>query len=248
MPTAPFGAELDDVDLGRVLTRRDELRDLLSRHQVLFWRTLHLSAEQQLVLAEAFGPRLSFASVVDAAAGEAGVHDVHGSTVGWHIDASSMLDPPVATMLRAVDVPPTGGDTLWASGTAAYAALPATLRAELAGRYVTHGGRPPDDRRPAPLVAHPLVQTHPETGEDHLYINFAPWADAQIIGLSERDSTDLVETLKATYLHPDRLLRFHWTPGAIAIWDNRVVQHTGTHDYNDHPRHMTRICIARFHP
>ena len=249
-PTTPFGAEITGTDLSELgPTPRAELRALLADHQVLFRRDAHLTADGQLALAESLGISLSFASVADPDAGVAPIHTVRGSTVGWHIDASTKLEPPVATVLRAVTVPEVGGDTLWASGVAAYAALPATLQETINDRYVTHGGaRASDDGRPPPLVAHPLVQTHPDTGEPYLYINFAAWANPQIIGLSEPDSAELVETLRNIYLHPDRILRFRWTPGAIAIWDNRVVQHTGTHDYDDHPRQMTRACIARFHP
>lgn len=244
--TPVIGAHISGVDLRVPLTPglRDEFHRLLLRHQVLFWRDQHLSTEQQVAFAETFGPILVFSSVTDPDPALPGVHQVQGSTVGWHIDASGRLHPPVATVLRAIDVPPAGGDTIWASGVAAYHRLSDELKAQIEGKYITHGA-PESDR---PVVAHPLVRTHPETGERLLYINLAPWFQPLILGLSAHDSADLVKRLTEEYLRPEYQVRFHWSSGAIAMWDNRVVQHTGTHDYGDYPRRMKRICLASFHP
>jgi alpha-ketoglutarate-dependent taurine dioxygenase len=250
--TPVIGAQISGVDLREPLTPglRDEFHRLLLRYQVLFWRDQRLSTEQQVTFAEAFGPILVFSSVTDPDSVLPGVHQVQGSTVGWHIDASSMLEPPVATILRAIEVPPDGGDTIWASGIAAYHGLPEELKAQLEGRYVTHTGAQwvrGTDRPDHPLVAHPLVRTHPETGARHLYLNLAPWVAALVLGMSTQESAALVQRLSQEYLRPEYQVRFHWSPGAMAMWDNRVVQHTGTHDYGDFPRRMKRICLASFH-
>jgi taurine dioxygenase len=245
-PLTPLiGAEISGVDLREPLTpeRRDEFHRLLLRYRVLFWRDQQMSTEQQIVFAEAFGPILVFSGVAPSDPMHPGVHEVHGSTVGWHIDASGALAPPVATVLRAVDVPPLGGDTIWASGIAAYDRLPDQLKAQLEGKYVTHRALEADH----PVVAHPLVRTHPETGERHLYLNLAPWVEPLILGMSTHKSATLVERLRQEYLRPEYQVRFQWSPGAIAMWDNRVVQHTGTKDYDDFPRHLKRICLASFH-
>lgn len=250
--TPVIGAQISGVDLGEPLAPelRDEFHRLLLRHRVLFWRDQHLSTDEQVAFAEAFGPILVFSSVTDPDSVRPGVHQVQGSTVGWHIDASGTLEPPVATVLRAITVPLVGGDTIWASGIAAYEGLPEELKAQLEDKYVTHTGAQwvrGTDRPDRPLVAHPLVRTHPETGERHLYLNLAPWVEALILGVSTQESAALVERLRQEYLRPEYQVRFHWSPGAMAMWDNRVVQHTGTHDYGDFPRRMKRICLASFH-
>lgn len=251
--TPVIGAEISGVDLREPLAPglRDEFHRLLLRYRVLFWRDQQLSTEQQVAFAEAFGPILVFSSVTNPDPARPGVHEVQGSTVGWHIDASSMLAPPVATVLRAVEIPPEGGDTIWASGVAAYEGLPDELKAQVRDRYVTHSGGRREPGSDRPLVAHPLVRTHPETGERHLYINLAPWESPLVLGLSTRDSDVLVQRLRQEYLRPEYQVRFRWTPGGtsgdIVMWDNRVVQHTGTQDYGAFPRRLTRICLASFH-
>ncbi|HEY2723249.1 MAG TPA: TauD/TfdA family dioxygenase [Pseudonocardiaceae bacterium] len=250
-PSAPgIGAEISGVDLREPLTPAlcDEFRRLLFRHRVVFWRDQHLGTAQQVAFAHALGTILEFSSVVDADPAAPGVHQVRGSTLGWHVDASSLPEPPVATMLRAVDVPPAGGDTIWADGVAAYRDLPEQLKQQVAGRYLAHGlprhfSDPGFDR---PMVAHRLVRTHPATGEQHLYLNNS--LPCSIIGMSQEASDELLATLAQEYLRPEHQLRFQWSPGAIAMWDNRVVQHTGTHDYGEYPRHLVRICLADFHP
>lgn len=247
--TPVIGAQISGVDLRDPLVPelRDEFHRLLLRYQVLFWRDQQMSTEHQIVFAEAFGPILIFSSVTDPDPLRPGVHEVHGSTVGWHIDASSMLAPPVATVLRALRVPPVGGDTIWASGVAAYNGLPDELKVQLEGKYATHNSGHWDPGIDRPLVAHPLVRVHPETGERYLYINLAPWVEPLILGMSAHESTALVERLTREYLRLEYQVRFQWSPGTIAMWDNRVVQHTGTQDYGDFPRHLQRICLASFH-
>lgn len=249
-PSTPvIGAEISGVDLCEPLATglRDEFHRLLLRHQVLFWRDQQMTTQHQIAFAEEFGPILDFSSVTDPDPVRPGVHEVHDSTVGWHIDASGMLAPPVATVLRAVDVPPVGGDTIWASGVAAYNGLTDELKAQLDGKYATHNGPQADPGTDRPLVAHPLVRVHPETGQRHLYLNLAPWVEPLILGMSKHDSAALVEKLRQEYLRPQYQVRFRWSPGTIAMWDNRVVQHTGTRDYGNFPRRLERICLARFH-
>lgn len=246
-PSTPvIGAQVSGVDLRTPLTRdlRAELYRLLLRHRVLFFRDQHLSTQQHIAFAEAFGPTLTFHSVVPADPEHPEVHDVHGSTVGWHIDASGLTEPPVATLLRAVEIPPTGGDTVWASGVASYEGLPRDLKDRLERKYVTHTAA----KAGRPIVAHPLVRAHPDTGERYLYINLAPWVDPVILGMDRSNSDALVKELRHEYLRPEYHVRFRWSTGAVAMWDNRVVQHTGISDYgNGVDRHLKRICLARFH-
>jgi taurine dioxygenase len=210
---------------------------------VLFFRDQHLSTLQQIAFAEAFGPIFVFRGVLPLDPQHREVHDLDGSTVDWHLDASGTIEPPVATVLRAVEIPPAGGDTIWANGIAAYNGLPAGLKKQLESLCATH--TPPTAH---PAVAHPLVSIHPDTGERYLYINLAPWVDTKILGLSVADSEAVVRELKDHYLRPEYQVRFRWSPGALAMWDNRVTQHTGIRDYGDNVRRrMKRLSIARFH-
>lgn len=248
---AAIGAEVSGMDLAQPMTagRRDEVRALLARHKVLVWRDQQLDAAGQLAFVRTFGPILEFSSVVDEAPEIPGVHKVRGSTVGWHIDASAAAEPPVATALRAVVVPPSGGDTIWASGIAAYASLPGGLRERIEGLYVSHGGaRHFSATSEDPLICHPLARTHPETGERLLYLNSASWNVSVVVGMDRAESDELIAQLSDIYLRPEHQYRLQWSPGAVAMWDNRAVQHTGVHDYGEAPRHMERICLARFDP
>ncbi|MEZ0366152.1 TauD/TfdA dioxygenase family protein [Mycobacterium sp. pUA109] len=241
---AVIGAEIGGVDLRAAVTDalRDRLRQLLGCHRVLFFRDQHLSTAQQIAFAEAFGPILDFRSVVPADPHHPGVHDVDGSTVGWHLDASGLIEPPVATVLHAVEIPPRGGDTIWANGVAAYQGLPGELKQRLTGLYATHTG--PGQ---CPIVAHPLVLIHPDTGERYLYLNLAPWVDSRILGMDTAESAALVDRLREHYLQPGYQVRFRWSAGTVVIWDNRVAQHTGIQDYGEGVRRrLKRICIARF--
>ncbi|MCM3925043.1 TauD/TfdA family dioxygenase [Frankia sp. AiPs1] len=252
LPMSPrLGAEVSGIDLRTGLTpeRRALLRTLLFQHGVLVFRDQALDTAGHVAFAEAFGPILVFTSVVDPEPARPGVHEVHGGSVGWHFDASSLPAPPVATVLRAVRVPAEGNDTLWASGVAAYQALAPELRALATGRYVTHGRgvvRGPDDERP--VVAHRLVRRHPHTGEHYLYINLPDWDSPLVLGMSPDDSDALVAELRAAYLRPEHQIRLHWTPGTIVMWDNRAVLHSGTGDHDPDTRHLVRICLASVHP
>lgn len=240
-----IGAEIGELDLRDPLTDalHQRILRLLGRHKVLFFRGQQLDTGQHVGFARQLGRILRFDSVVPANPQHPEVHDVSGSTVGWHVDASARIDPPVATMLRAVQLPPTGGDTVWADGVAAYDGLPGEWKRRLEGLCAIHTG--PEDRR---IVAHPVVLVHPQTGRRHLYLNLAPWVDTRILGLPAAESKTLVDKLARHYLRPEHQMRFRWRPGDVVLWDNRVTQHTGTNDYGDAARRMERICIAQFWP
>jgi alpha-ketoglutarate-dependent taurine dioxygenase len=243
--TAVIGAEISGVDLRNPMTRqlRDALHRLLCRYRVLFFRDQHLSTQQHITFAETFGPILIFPNTApNDDPRYPGVRDVNGSTVGWHLDASGQIEPPVATVLSAVEIPATGGDTIWADGLAAYNGLPAELKKRLQGLCAIHTD---PDRRP--IVAHPLAPIHRYTGQRYLFINLASWIDTKILGMSAADSAALVSELRKQYLRPEYQLRFQWSTGAVAMWDNRATQHTGIRDYPEEVRRrLKRICIARF--
>jgi taurine dioxygenase len=257
-PVTPLtGAEVTGADLSGPLPKEqvEEIRALLARHKVLFFREAEVGTERCLAFARQFGAVLRFRSVRAEHPDYPGVHlvppagekrrpDGGRATGFWHIDATSLVTPPFASILRAVTVPPVGGDTIWANFAAAYEGLPFDLKETAGSLIVTHHA--PDRRDSAaddqPQVSWPLVRVHPETGEKYLHINFM--LRPRIIGWDRDESEELVRTLKEETTRPEYEVRFRWTPGAVAMWDNRMTHHYGVADYGDFPRQMERILIA----
>lgn len=256
--TPIIGAEIGGVDLGVPLSPEQvaELRRLLACHKVLFFRDQSISAEQQLAFGRHLGSVLRFPSVrgedpehpglqvVDNRREPARRPDGGRSTGGWHIDASGLVFAPFASILRAVTIPPVGGDTVWANLAAAYEGLSDELKQTLEGLYVTHDVTQHfrEHGIDYPLLAYPVVTTHPETGEQVLFVNFLQYP--QIVGWSTQRSTELLQTLREEATRPEYQVRFRWSPGAIAVWDNRAVHHYGVRDYGEFPRRMDRVLIT----
>jgi alpha-ketoglutarate-dependent taurine dioxygenase len=257
-PSTPIiGAEIAGVDLRE--PESSELsagfRRLLAQHKVLFFRDQELNTAQHVSFARSFGSILTFSGAREDHPEYPGVQIVPGKTslprsdggreTGmWHIDASSIVVAPFATIVRAVVIPPVGGDTIWANLAAAYEGLSDELKQKIDGLYLTHGSTEHLRQRGAdyPLLSRPIVRTHPETGEKVLHIDllFHPL----IIGWNPRESDQLVQKLTEEATRPEYRVRFRWSPGAIAVWDNRAVHHYAVYDYGDFPRRMERILVA----
>jgi taurine dioxygenase len=172
----------------------------------------------------------------------------------WHSDHMFMAVPPMATMLAAVQLPSVGGDTCFANMYAAYEGVSAPLRDLLDGVRALNSGEPVIRRQPKveglykgdvtdavrPAEVQPVVRVHPETGRKALYVcgNFT----TRIVELSEQESGILLGYLFNRVTRPEIQCRFRWTPGAVALWDNRAVQHCGVPDY-DERRVMLRVLI-----
>jgi taurine dioxygenase len=259
IPSTPvIGAEISGIDLHTKIPspRAAELRQLLARHKVLFFRGQSIDADEQLALGRSLGSILRFPSVRGEDPAHPGVQIVDNTeepsrrpdgrryTGGWHIDASGLVIAPFASILRAVRIPPVGGDTVWANLAAAYEGLSDDLKRTIAGLYLTHDVTQHFRERGIdyPLLAHPLVRTHPETGERVLCVNFLQYP--QIVGWSADRSAELVQILHEETTRPEYQVRFRWSAGAIAIWDNRAVHHYGVRDYGDFPRRMDRVLVA----
>ncbi|MBW8483518.1 TauD/TfdA dioxygenase family protein [Actinomadura parmotrematis] len=224
-----IGAEVCSVRLSGELDGRTvaELRRALLRHKVLFFRgQYHLDAAGQAAFARLLGTPAAALPAPDGA---------------WHADASYAERPPGFAVLRAVEVPAYGGDTVWANTVAAYDDLPVELR-ELADRlWVLHSDELTAGGGDAARAEHPLVRVHPETGERALLLGgFA----RSVVGLStEADSEALIRLFQERVTRLENTVRWRWAPGDVAVWDNRATQHRVVHDFPAGARrlHLTAV-------
>jgi taurine dioxygenase len=269
-PVAPtIGAEIDGIDLREPLdddTFSDINRALLE-WKVLFFRDQHLDAAQHEAMGRRWGALEWHPFATPTLPGQDdGASKVvrlakDDTTVGrenvWHSDVTWRERPSLGSILRAVDVPPVGGDTLWADMGAAYDCLDDDVKARIDDLSAVHDwwdtfgrGMSAEARealRPDfPAVVHPVVRTHPETGRRTLYVNGA--FTQHIVGLEPDDSAELLDVLYAQATFPEFQCRFRWHAGDIAFWDNRATQHYATSDYFPQRRLMERITIVGDRP
>jgi taurine dioxygenase len=225
---------------------------------VLFFRDQRLNAETQAAFARQFGPlyahpgsrpdpKIGYIHQIAAtdAARRAATNlyaDVRPGDA-YHTDTSWRLVPAWGAVLRAVDLPPVGGDTIWVDANLAYEALPEELKARLEGLHVTHDYRAALQAASLdyPIVAHPVVRTHAETGQRILWVNFTQ--KPQILGLELAESRALLDEVLRQYKRPEFQVRFSWRPGSVAFWDNRAAVHYAVRNYDDYPRVMERVLI-----
>jgi alpha-ketoglutarate-dependent taurine dioxygenase len=251
-----IGAEIHGVDLKKPLDplQRERIHALLLRHKVLFFRDQHIDSDQQIAFARSFGELYVHPTSSKADAGRPQAHlisaeearAIYGDSPKgrWHTDTSWLLRPTYGAVLRAVSLPESGGDTVWADSGLVYRGLPEEIKQRIDDAFVTHNFKSSLDKvgYPYPIVSHPLVRTHPETGEDALFINFS--MSPQIVGWSLEESRELVAYLLKEYANPEYQVRFKWSEGAVAFWDNRSTLHYPVYNYGDFPRLMERVLIA----
>jgi len=261
-----IGAEISGARLDGDLPDRtvQDIRNALDLHKVLFFRGQnHLDDEEQ----EAFGGLLGEVvghPTIPPHPGTRVILELDASRGGgrvnyWHTDMTFLDAYPQASILRAVKVPPRGGDTVWANTATAYLDLPKDLRA-LADRLwgihtndydyaaVRPNGRDEDRRHHADVFTsavykteHPIVRVHPETGERSLILGgFLQ----KLVGYSQADSAHLISILQSHVVRLENTVRWRWTEGDVAIWDNRATQHYAIDDYGSEPRLMRRVTIA----
>ena len=268
--TSRFGADVTDVDLSGPLSA-DTLRAIESafaEHSVLCFREQSLDVESFEAFALQFGSfgDTPFITPMDGhpdvlrllrRADEAG--PLFGS--GWHSDWSFQPQPPSATLLYGVDIPPAGGDTAFISQHLAYEALSDTMKAMLDGLRGLHSARRsygPDgtfgrhdpnrsmeihgDESALKVMSHPLVRTHPITGRRALFVNEV--YTTGIEGLHNEESKALLDMLLAHSRRIEFSCRVRWRPGTLTMWDNRVTQHYAIDDYAGHRREMLRITLS----
>lgn len=260
-----LGAVISGVDLSGPLAAGavGEMRAALNEHGVIFFRDQNLSPEQHIAVAEKFGT-ININRFFKAAPGHPQIAEVRKEPDqttniggGWHTDHSYDQIPALGSMLLAREVPPRGGDTLFASMALAYNAFSPGLKQTLDGLRAVHSsrhvfgpkaqsaadraGRLGNAELATQDAVHPVVIRHPETGRKTLYVNAG--FTTQIEGWTEAESNPFLEMLYAHAQRPEFQCRFQWHNGSIAFWDNRATWHYAANDYHGERRLMHRITI-----
>ncbi|WP_318342471.1 MULTISPECIES: taurine dioxygenase [Acinetobacter] len=259
-----IGAIIHDVDLNTVYENTtQQIQQALLDHHVIFFRNQQLAPQAQAELARGFGslhihpifPTVE--NVPEIIVLDSWKQDLRDNEL-WHTDVTFSQNPPLGCVLQAIKIPPVGGDTLWSSGVAAFAALDQSLQQKLKGLTATHDIRQsfPIERfahndverkkleetfKRNPPVVHPVVRTHPVTGQPILFVSEG--FTTRINELDESESAELLQYLFAHATHEQFHLRWQWQEGDVAIWDNRCTQHKALFDYGDAHRIMHRATI-----
>ncbi len=259
-----LGAEVSGVSLGRELTDQDAagLRQALRDHLVIFLRGQDLSPSEFLRFAETMGEPIEypFVSGLEGFQKIIEVKKLEHETVNfggvWHSDTTYLEAPPMGSMLLAREVPPHGGDTLFANQYLAYETLSETMKRLLDGlRGISSSAKADVSRTREDRIAtdgrksaskayravHPLVRTHPETGRKALFVNVAHTVGIE--GMTDDESAPLLESLFRHQVRPEFTCRFRWQPGSLAFWDNRCTLHNPVNDYHGFRRVMHRITL-----
>ena len=267
--TGSIGAVVHGVDLTAPLdpTVVADVRAALLQWRVLFLRDQHITPSQQVAFGRTFGeltPAHPLQGGLDDDHPEVLVLDSQDYRLGigdraagtsynnrWHTDVTFSARPPLASILAAKTIPERGGDTLWADLVAAYRTLAPGVRALVDPLVAVHDATRTFDRfqdagnrdRVAAMepVRHPVVRIHPETGERGLFVN--PVFTSHIEGLSRLESERILELLYDHTTTPERVVRWRWRAGDVAVWDNRATSHYAAADY-DGPRVMHRVTVA----
>lgn len=258
--TATIGAEVRGVDLTDDLHDDviQEVRDALLEWKVVFFRDQHRLDRSSHV---AFGRRFGELEIHPVTPADQEHPEVFVIPAGgrfrapdqWHSDVTWRPEPSLGSILRAVELPPLGGDTLWADMARAYEMLDDDTKDEIDGRSATHDyastfgrGQPPEVqermRAQHPTVEHPIVRTHPETGRKTLYVNSS--FTRSIVGMDPAQGKALLDRLYRQATIVDIQCRFRWQPGSVAFWDNRATQHVVSNDFLPARRVMERVTVV----
>jgi len=271
--TCAIGAELRNVDLG--VASRDaglvaQIRALLLKHRVLFFRGQDITRAEHVAFARHFG-ELEDHPVAGSDPEHPGLVRIYKSPEtpndryenAWHTDATWREKPPFGCVLRCVECPPVGGDTMWANMVLAYEKLPEHIKTQIAGLRARHsieatfGAAMPIEKRLAlktqfPDAEHPVVRTHPETGEKTLFVNaftthFTNFHTPEHVRYGQdftHVGAPLLQYLQSQAFIPEYQVRWRWQPNSMAMWDNRSTQHYAVMDYPPSHRKMERAGIV----
>ena len=258
-----LGAEIRGVNLSAKLGDEAvaEIRRAFLDHLVIFFRDQKLAPHEQLAFATRFGEPMEYPQLkgLPECPMVTPVVKLESERVNfggvWHSDTTYLTQPPMASMLYAVEIPPYGGDTIFANQYAAYETLSDGLRKVLDGLTAVNTSTKADASKTREerlksagvemkvLVGeHPVVRTHPETGRRALYVNIGHTSHFK--GWTEGESRPLLEYLWRHQVNPEFTCRFQWQPGSLAFWDNRCAQHNAVNDYAGFRRIMHRVTLA----
>ncbi|MEZ5168984.1 MAG: TauD/TfdA family dioxygenase [Acidimicrobiales bacterium] len=257
--TATLGAEVTGVDMARPDAATIEaLRKAWLDHKVLVLRDQHISTEEHIAFGRCFGELEIHPFATN--------HREHPEIVrikstaehkyaasNWHSDVTWRQEPSMGSILRGVVIPPVGGDTSFADTAAAYRRLPDDVREQVDGLFAIHdfsqtfGTRMTPEERAAkqaefPPARHPVIRTHPETGERGIYTNGS--FVSHIEGVSEEESRSLLATLARAIMNPSVQCRVRWAVDTFVMWDNRAVQHHAANDFWPETRQVERVTIV----
>jgi taurine dioxygenase len=271
--TCTIGAEISNVNIGEAARDADlmgEIRALLLKHKVIFFRDQDISRADHVAFARRFG-ELEDHPVAGSDPDHPGLVRIYKSPDSpndryenaWHTDATWRDKPPFGCVLRCVECPEVGGDTMWVNMAAAYERLPEHVKAQIAGLRARHsieasfGAAMPIEKRLAlkaqfPDAEHPVVRTHPETGEKVLFVNaftthFTNFHTAENVRFGQDYSpgaSQLLNYLISQAFVPEFQVRWRWKPNSVAFWDNRSTQHYAVMDYPPCHRKMERASIV----
>ncbi|MGQ7828837.1 TauD/TfdA dioxygenase family protein [Altererythrobacter sp. Z27] len=257
--TPAIGAEILNIDLGAsdIGALVPQIRAALLKYGVIFFRDQQLTQEQHIAFARQFGElEIHPATPKDQPNPEvlriAHGPDSRGSENNWHSDVTWRECPSLGSILLAREVPECGGDTLFANMHLAYERLSEQMKRFCEGLTAVHdiarvfakrlNKAPQDLHDKYPPMRHPVIRTHPETGERAIYVNTG--FTSHIEGLSDKESRWLLDHLYATAADVEIQCRFRWRAGSVAFWDNRVCQHLAVSDYFPARRVMERVTVA----
>jgi len=264
-----LGAEITGVRLSPELDDHvvEVIRTALLEHKVVFLHGQeHLDDAGHAGFARRLGPLTTAHPTVTGGVEEAAVLPVDAErgvrANAWHTDVTFLDRPPAFTTLRALVIPPHGGDTVFANTATAYAKLPAPLRALADELWAEHTNDydyatahlTVDDDGPGAIADyhqefrstvyrthHPVIRVHPETGERVFVLGqFAQ----KVLGVNRQDSQTLIELFQRHITRLENTVRWRWSPGDVALWDNRATQHYAVDDYDDLPRTLHRVTVA----
>lgn len=270
-----IGAEITGVDLSRELTDAEvaDIRSALLTHKVVFFRDQPITPEQQVAFGLRFGEVTPAHPTLPPLDGSPEILVIGGSDYfglkaddddgawggaienNWHTDVTFVHNPPLGSILKAVDIPTYGGDTAWTNLVAAYDGLSQPIKELVDGLHAVHRneilvelGSPQGLALRSAFTSssywteHPVVRVHPETGEKALFVN--PNFTSHLVGLKNKESRALLDLLYGHIADPRYTVRFRWAPGSIAFWDNRATAHLAALDaVPGEPRTLHRITI-----
>ena len=261
--TPQIGAEIGGVDLSRPLGNQQfqEVHDALTENLVIFFRDQRLTHDELKNFGRLFGNLAIHPASPHSPEGHPEILTIHADEKSkhvageeWHSDVSCDDTPPMGSILYLTEIPPVGGDTLFASMYAAYDKLSPPIQRLVEGLTAIHDGEPvyrgrfgyDGGGKGFPKAEHPIVRTHPVTGRKALFVNRN--FTTGIKGLSRLESDALLEMLYRHCETPEFQCRFRWQPGSVAFWDNRCAQHHAMWDYFPQRRHGYRVTVKGDRP